>query len=102
MKPEAERQSHEVWPDIEPGAKYVGIGGGMRGYECTALSQTETSFGHKHAYVIWTDKVPPGVVADEKGGSTVRTSLLDDVREEPVEPQESEQPSPEQKAALEG
>lgn len=66
-----------AWPDIEPGKQYVGNGGGIRGYHCTALRQDETGFGHKFAYVVWSDKIPDGYPADENKGSTVRTSLLD-------------------------
>lgn len=80
MKPEAERRPYEAWPNIRKGARYVGTGAGMRGYLCKAVRQQETSFGHKYAYVIWEDKVPPGVVVDAEGGSWVRTVLLDNVR----------------------
>lgn len=71
-----------LWPDIERGKQYVGNGGGIRGARCTALRQTESGFGHKHAYVIWTDEVPHGVEVDQNGGSMVRTNLLDLVEED--------------------
>lgn len=68
-----------LWPDIEPNKQYVGNGGGIRGFRCTALRQSESGFGHKHAYVIWSDEVPPSIEVDNNGGSTVRTILLDPV-----------------------
>jgi hypothetical protein len=102
VKPESERKPHEPWPDIEPGVKYVGIGGGMRGFECTALRQLKTTFGHKFAYVIWADKVPPGIDVDQNNGSMVRTCLLDDVRPaEPVEADDRSAMTPEQKESVE-
>jgi hypothetical protein len=69
------------WPDIITGRKYIGNGGGIRGHICIALRQDVTSFGHKHAYVIWTNEAPEGINADENNGSLIRTSLLTLVKE---------------------
>jgi len=69
----------DTWPDIEPNKPYIGNGQGIRGCRCTAIRQKQTSFGHKHAYVIWAEDAQPGVPVDENSGSWVRTTLLDPV-----------------------
>lgn len=91
MKPVDERRPYEAWPDIKAGDIYVGTGGGMRGCRCRAISQSETMFGHKFAYVIWLDKPPDGVPVDEHGGSNVRTALLDAAPGEPYTEETSPQ-----------